>query len=217
MNSLGFDLVLAPVADADGGPAGSAIGDRSFAATPAEAGQRAAAFVEGIRRSGVASTAKHFPGQGGLADSHDGTVVSNAPLSQLERMAAAAFRPVIDAGVPAVMMSHVTYSALGTRPASLEPTAYRLLRSLGFEGVAVTDAVGMTAITSQWTLPEAAVQALRAGADLVLATPADRATAMRDAIAAAVTEGRLPEARLDEAVRRVVTLRGEDPSTMVCT
>ncbi|MDQ4089449.1 MAG: hypothetical protein M3163_03985 [Actinomycetota bacterium] len=217
LDRLGFDLVLAPVVDADGGPAGAAIGDRAFSATPAEAGQRAAAFVEGVRRSGVASTAKHFPGQGGLADSHDGTVLSNAPFSQVERMATAAFRPVIDAGVPAVMMSHVTYSALGAHPASLEPAAYRLLRSMGFDGVAVTDAVGMSAVTSQWSLPEAAVQALIAGADLVLATPADRATAMRDAIAAAVTDGRLPEARLDQAVRRVITLGGDDPSTMVCT
>jgi len=152
-----------------------------------------------------------------LADSHDGPVLSDAPLSQIERMAAAAFRPVIDAGVPAVMMSHVTYSALGMRPASLEPAAYRLLRSMGFNGVAVTDAVGMSAVTSRWSLPEAAVQALIAGADLVLATPAERATAMRNAIAAAVTDGRLPEARLDQAVRRVVTLSGGDPSTMVCT
>jgi len=217
LDSLGFDLVLAPVVDADGGPAGGAIGDRAFAAAPAEAGQRAAAFLEGFRRSGVAGTAKHFPGQGGLADSHDGTVLSDTPLSQLERMAGAAFRPVIEAGVPAVMMSHVTYSALGMRPASLEPAAYRMLRSMGFDGVAVTDAVGMSAVTSRWSLPEAAVQALIAGADLVLATPADRATAMRDAIAAAVTDGRLPEARLDQAVRRVVTLSGEDPSTMVCS
>jgi len=216
LGSLGFDLVLAPVVDADGGPAGGAIGDRAFSATPAEAGQRGAAFVEGMRRSGVAATAKHFPGQGGLADSHDGTVLSDAPLRELERMAAAAFRPVIDVGVPAVMMSHVTFSALGMRPASLEPAAYRLLRSMGFDGVAITDAVGMSAVTSQWSLPEAAVQALIAGADLVLATPADRATAMRDAIAAAVIDGRLPEARLDEAVRRVVTLGGEHPSTMVC-
>ena len=213
---LGFDLVLAPVVDADGGPAGGAIGDRAFAASPAEAGLRGAAFVEGFRRSGVAATAKHFPGQGGLADSHDGTVLANTPRSELERTAAAAFRPVIDAGVPAVMMSHVTFSALGTRPASLEPAAYRLLRSMGFDGVAITDAVGMTAVTSQWSLPEAAVQAVIAGADMVLATPADRGVAMRNAIAGAVTDGRLPEARLDEAVRRVVSLGGGDPSTMVC-
>jgi beta-N-acetylhexosaminidase len=216
LRDLGFDLVLAPVVDAEGGPAGGAIGDRAFASSPAEAGARAAAFAQGLRQAGVAATAKHFPGQGGLADSHDGTVVSDVPVAQLERTAAAGFRPVLDAGVPALMMSHVTFSALGSRPASLEPAAYRMLRSMGFGGVAVTDAVGMSAIVDQWTLPEAAVLALAAGADLVLATPGDRAAAMRDAIVAAVGDGRLPEARLDEAVRRIVTLRGEDPSTMVC-
>jgi beta-N-acetylhexosaminidase len=134
----------------------------------------------------------------------------------VQRDAAAAFRPALDAGVAAVMMSHVTFRALGPRPASLQPAAYRLLRSMGFDGVAVTDAVGMAAITDQWSLPEAAVIALAAGADLVLATPGDRAAAMRDAIVAAVADGRLPEARLDEAVRRVLVLGGVDPGTMVC-
>ncbi len=216
LRDLGFDLVLAPVVDAEGGPAGGAIGDRAFAATPAEAGPRAAAFAEGLRRAGVAATAKHFPGQGGLADSHDGTVVSDASPAQVQAAAAAGFRPVIDAGVPAVMMSHATFRALGDLPASLEPAAYRMLRALGFDGVAVTDAVGMSAIVDRWTLAEAAALAIIAGADMVLATPADRAAAMRDEIVDAVNEGRLPERRLDEAVRRVVRLRGEDPSTMVC-
>jgi beta-N-acetylhexosaminidase len=216
LRDLGFDFVLAPVADAEGGPAGGAIGDRAFAASPAESGPLAGAFVDGLRRAGMPATAKHFPGQGGLADSHDGAVVSDAPLAQVQRDAAAAFRPALDAGVAAVMMSHVTFRALGPRPASLEPAAYRLLRSMGFDGVAVTDAVGMAAITDQWSLPEAAVIALAAGADLVLATPGDRAAAMRDAIVAAVADGRLPEARLDEAVRRVLVLGGVDPGTMVC-
>jgi beta-N-acetylhexosaminidase len=216
LRDLGFDLILAPVVDADGGPAGGAIGDRAFGATPADAGPRAGAFAQGLKRAGVAPTAKHFPGQGGLPDSHDGQVVSDAGLTELRAAATAAFRPVLEAGVPAVMMSHVTYRALGALPASLEPAAYRLLRSLGFEGVAVTDAVGMTAIVDQFTLPEAAVLALKAGADMVLATPGDKAAAMRDGVVAAVAEGRLPESRLDEAVRRVLVLRGEDPATMVC-
>jgi beta-N-acetylhexosaminidase len=216
LRDLGFDLVLAPVVDADAGPAGGAVGDRAFAATPVEAGPRAAAFADGVRRAGVAATAKHFPGQGGLADSHDGEVVSNTPLADLRTAATAAFRPVVDAGVGAVMMSHVTYGALGPSPASLESAAYQLLRSLGFAGVAVTDAVGMEAIVGQWSLQEATVLALKAGADLVLATPGDKATAMRDGVVAAVADGRLPETRLDEAVGRVLTLRGEDPATMVC-
>ena len=216
LRDLGFDLVLAPVVDADGGPAGGAVGDRAFAATPAEAGSRAAAFADGVRRAGVTATAKHFPGQGGLADSHDGQVVSDASLADLRATATGGFGPVINAGVGAVMMSHVTYRALGPLPASLEPAAYRLLRSLGFGGVAITDAVGMEAIVEQWSLPEAAVLALKAGADLVLATPGDKAAAMRDGVVAAVADGRLPESRLDEAVGRVLALRGEEPRTMVC-
>ena len=216
LRDLGFDLVLAPVVDADGGPAGGAVGDRAFATTPAEAGPRAAAFADGVRRAGVAATAKHFPGQGGLADSHDGEVVSTTPLGELREIATAGFGPVVKAGVGAVMMSHVTYRALGPLPASLEPAAYRMLRSLGFGGVAITDAVGMEAIVEQWTLAEAAVLALNAGADLVLATPGDKAAAMRDGVMAAVADGRLPESRLDEAVGRVLVLRGEDPRAMVC-
>jgi beta-N-acetylhexosaminidase len=216
LRDLGFDVVLAPVVDADGGPANGAIGDRAFATSPADAGARAAAFAEGLRPTGVAAAAKHFPGQGGLADSHDGAVVSDAPMAQVARAAADGFGPVLRAGVAAVMMSHVTFSALGSRPASIEPAAYRLLRSMGFEGVAITDAVGMSAIGNQWSLGEAAVLALAAGADLVLATPADRAAAMRDAITAAVADGRLSEARLNEAVRRVAALGGQRPSALLC-
>ena len=216
LNELGFDLILAPVVDADGGAAGGAIGDRSFALAPAEAGLRAGAFANGLRRAGVLATAKHFPGQGQLADSHDGPVLSNVPLSGLESAARSGFRPALDAGVPAVMMSHVSFPALGPLPASLEPGAYRLLRSLGFDGVAVTDAINMSAIVGEWSLAEASVMALSAGADLVLATPGREAAAMRGAVVAAVDDGRLQEARLDEAVGRVLALRGEDPATMVC-
>jgi beta-N-acetylhexosaminidase len=216
LGDLGFDLILAPVVDADGGAAGAAIGDRSFAATPAQAGSRAAAFAEGLARAEVTAVAKHFPGQGELADSHDGPVVFEAPLDEVEKAAASGFRPVLEAGVGAVMMSHVTFPALGPLPASVEPNAYELLRSFGFDGVAVTDALNMSAVSGRWSLSEATVMALAAGGDLVLATPGEQAVAMRDAVVAAVVDGSLPEARLDEAVGRVLTLRGEDPATMVC-
>lgn len=216
LRDLGFDVAFAPVVDADGGAAEAAIGDRSFGVTPVEAGSRGAAFAEGLRRAGIVPTAKHFPGQGGLADSHDGQVVSPKPLQEVRTTAAAGFQPALRTGVPAVMMSHVTYPAVGPLPATLEPAAYRLLRSLGFDGVAVTDALGMSAITDRWSVPEATVMALAAGADLVLVNQGDQAVPMRDAIVAAVASGRLPEARLDEAVARVLKLRGEDPPTMVC-
>jgi beta-N-acetylhexosaminidase len=215
IRDLGFDVNFAPVVDADGGPASGSIGDRSFASEPDDAGVMANSFADGLRRAGIVAIAKHFPGQGGLEDSHDGAVVSEATLESV-RANAAGFRPVIESGIPAVMMSHVTFPAVGALPASLEPAAYSLLRSLGFDGVAVTDSMGMGAIVQQWPIPDATVMALAAGADLVLANQGDQATAMRDAVVAAVSDGRLSEDRLDEAVARVLTLRGEDPATMIC-
>lgn len=216
LRDLGFDLVLAPVADAEQGAAGAAIGDRSFASTPGEAGERAGAFVEGVGRAGMAAAVKHFPGQGDLPDSHEGPVVSEVAFDELVTAADAGFRPAIVAGAPAVMLSHVAFPALGPLPASVEPAAYRLLRSFGFDGVAVTDDLNMSAISQQWPLAEAAVMALVAGADLVVATPGQEAAALRDAIVAAVGAGRLPEARLDEAVARVSALTGEDRVSLVC-
>lgn len=216
IRDLGFDVTFAPVVDADGGPAGGAIGDRSFGSAPDQAGAAATAYAEGLRQAGLVPVAKHFPGQGGLDDSHEGSVVSHATRDEVAA-SAAGFQPLIDSQVPAVMMSHVTFTALGALPASLEPASYALLRSLGFDGVAITDSLGMGAVVQQWPTPEAAVTALDAGADMVFANQGDQARPMRDAIVAAVTDGRLAEARLDEAVARVLDLRGEDPATMVCS
>ncbi|MDQ2649850.1 MAG: hypothetical protein M3Z03_09860 [Actinomycetota bacterium] len=216
MREVGIDLVLGPVADADGGPANGSIGDRSFSADIVTAGERAGAFAAGLTDAGMLSSVKHFPGQGGVADdSHAGTVTSPYTAAQVED-AARAFLPAVEAGAGAVMMSHVTYEAVGPLPASVEPAMYELLRSLGFDGVAMTDALGMGAIVQRWPIPQAAVVALTAGADVVLVNQGQEAVGMRDAIVAAVTDGSLPEARLDEAVGRVLRWRGEDPASMVC-
>ena len=161
LRALGLDVNLAPVVDADAGPANGAIGDRSFAGTPEAAGERAGAFAAGLAKAGVVATVKHFPGQGGLDDSHEATVVSDVPLGEVQA-AAASFLPAIEAGAPAVMLTHVTYPALGPMPASLEPRAYELLRSLGFDGVAMTDSLGMGAINLYWPIPDATVMALAA-------------------------------------------------------
>jgi beta-N-acetylhexosaminidase len=216
MRGFGVDIVLGPVVDADGGPADGAIGDRSFDGDIAAAGQKAAAFVAGLRASDVQATVKHFPGQGGVVDdSHLGAVISQQPRAEVEA-SARAFLPSIDAGAGSVMVSHVTYEAIGPLPASVEPAVYELLRSLGFEGAAMTDALGMGAIVQRWPIPQAAVVALTAGADIVLINQGVEAQGIRDAIVAAVGDGSLPEARLDEAVGRMLTLRGEDPRTMTC-
>jgi beta-N-acetylhexosaminidase len=214
--SLDVDVALAPVADLDGGPAGGVIGDRSFGTDPSAVADDATAFAAGLQEAGVTPTAKHFPGYAGAADSHGGPVTVDRTVDALEAADLVPFRSLVDADVPLVMLSHVAYTGLGDLPASVNPDAYRLLRQTGFAGVAVTDSLGMGAINLRWPFPEAAVRAILAGADLALATDGSQARGMRDELVSAVRVGRLPESRLDEAVSRVLRLRGEDPASMVC-
>lgn len=217
--SFGVDADLAPVADLDGGPARGVIGDRSFSADPQVAADYSLAFADGLRSAGVLPAVKHFPGHGrSAADSHEQLAVVDVALDELMATDVRPFAAHVDAGTPVVMLNHVAYAALDPDlPASLSPRAYALLRSLGFQGVAMTDSLGMGAVNLRWPFPEAAVMAVRAGADAVLATDGNHARAMRDAIVAAVDAGTLEPARLDEAVARMVALKGEDPDELVCT
>ena len=216
--AMGVDLDLAPVVDLDPGPAGGVIGDRSFSADPHAAAEYGRAFTLGLHDAGVAAAAKHFPGHGrSPADSH---VIADAvptSLEELRRTDLVPFRTQIEAGVPVVLLGHLDYEALDPGlPASLSPAAYRLLRELGFEGVAMTDSLGMGAITTRWLLQDAAVLALDAGADAVLLNQGQHARLLRDTIIRAVQDGRLAEGRLNEAVRRVLELKGLDPGVLLC-
>jgi len=216
---LGVDLDLAPVADLDAGPASGIVGDRSFSADPATASRYSVAFSQGLADAGVLAAAKHFPGHGRSAtDSHDRLETVDTTLPELRATDLAPFAEQIAIGVPVVMLGHVGYSVLDPDlPASLSPRAYALLREMGFEGVAMTDSLGMGAVNRTWAFPEAAVLAVSAGADALLATQGEHALAMRDALVTAVRDGRLPEARLDEAATRVLALKGVDPVPVTCT
>jgi beta-N-acetylhexosaminidase len=217
--AIGVNLDLAPVVDLDAGPAGGLIGDRSFSADPARAATYGLAWARGLAAAGVVPTAKHFPGHGrATGDSHLELPRVATPLAELQATDVRPFAELIRAGVPAVMLDHVAYSAFDPElPASLAPAAYKLLRDMGFEGVAITDSVGMGAVNLRWGFGEAAVRAVAAGADAVLTTDGTQAPAMRDAIVAAVRAGRIPEARLDEAAGRVVALAGGRPGPLTCT
>lgn len=217
--SLGVDLDLAPVADLDSGPAGGIVGDRSFSGDPATASTAALAYARGLAAAGVVPTAKHFPGHGGsTADSHETLATLEVTREELEARDLVPFDALIAAGIPVVMTSHVAYSALDPElPASLAPQTYALLRDLGFTGVALTDSIGMGAVNTRWGFTEATVMAVAAGADAVLATDGSQAVAMRDALVAAVADGRLPEERLDEAAARVLALKGVDPAVLTCS
>ncbi len=215
---LGVDLDLAPVVDVSDGAAAAIIGDRSFSGDPSVAARYALAFSRGLADAGVVPTAKHFPGHGrSAADSHRALGRVDATLAELTVTDLVPFVAQIAAGVPVVMVGHVAYDALDPGlPASLSPSSYQLLRELGFRGVAITDSLGMGAVNQRWGFAEATIMAVSAGADAVLATDGSQARAMRDALVDAVGSGRLDEARLDEAVARMLALKGLDPHPVVC-
>ena len=215
----GIDLDLAPLLDLDDGPYGGIVGDRSFSADPATAAEYGLAFSAGLLDAGVTPTVKHFPGQGrSSTDTHAEGDVVEATVEELRSTDLLPFQVAIDAGAPVVMLNHLGYSALDPDlPASLSPKAYALLREMGFQGVAMTDSLGMGAVNLRWNFPEAAVRAIEAGADVALATDGNQALGMRDAIVEAVRSGRLPEQRLTEAAGRVTALAGGDTQAMSCT
>ncbi|MDS2172061.1 glycoside hydrolase family 3 N-terminal domain-containing protein [Nesterenkonia sp. CL21] len=203
---LGFTMDFAPNADVTLGAEDVAIGSRSFGADPQLVADLALAGLRGLAEGGLAGSAKHFPGHGGVTeDSHLTLPVQPAELSELEDHDWAPFQQVIEAGAPMIMMGHLDVPALEAGvPSSLSPVAYERLREMGHDGVIVTDALNMTAVVDQAGPAEAPVRALEAGADLLL-MPSDVRTA-HAAIVDAVESGRLEEDRLTEAAERVVAL-----------
>jgi beta-N-acetylhexosaminidase len=218
LKDLGVDLDLAPVLDLDDGPYGGVIGDRSFGTDPEQVTRYATAFANGLGQAGVQAAVKHFPGQGRSgADTHIHPATVDTAVGELQARDLVPFQRLIDGGAAVVMMNHLDYSALDADlPASLSPAAYALLRSMGFDGVAITDSLGMGAVNTRWDFPVAAVKAITAGADIAFATDGRQALRMRNALVAAVRSGALTEARLNEAATRVARLTGADVTALTC-
>ncbi len=217
--ALGVDFDLAPVADLDDGPSRGIVGDRAFSGDPDTAYRYALAYASGLWDAQVVPLAKHFPGHGrSTDDSHvQETETVWATLDDLMATDLRPFRDLIDAGIPVVMMNHVSYSLFEPDvPASLSPKAYQLLRSLGFEGAAITDSLGMAAVNLRYHPSDAALAAIKAGADGVVMTDGWAAENMRDTIVEAVQSGALSEARLDQAAARMTALAGGDPVAFAC-
>ena len=215
---LGVTVNFAPVADLDDGIWYGIVGDRSFSADPATASAYTLAYARGLQESGVVPVVKHFPGHGRAPDdSHVVLPAVTAPLADLRETDVRPFATLVAAGAPVVMMANVAFDALDPGiPASLSPKAYALLRELGFTGVALTDSIGMGAVNLTWNYGDAAVEAIAAGADGVLATDGWGARWMRDDLVGAVRSGRLPESRLNEAAARMTALAGGDPEAFTC-
>jgi beta-N-acetylhexosaminidase len=220
MVAAGVDVDLAPVADVDDRPGPSASnpdGSRSFSGDPTTAAAYTVAFLQGLSDAGVRPVVKHFPGLGGSTGNTDVGPASTQPLSALSSTDLTPFLAAIRAGAPAVMVSNASVPGLTTSPSSLSAKVIGDLlgTQLGFRGLVVTDSLSAGAIlTGGRTLPEAAVEAVAAGADLVLfgstLTAADVAqlspanvrrtfASIVGALARAVADGRLPVARLRAA------------------
>jgi beta-N-acetylhexosaminidase len=198
---LGINVNLAPVADVASGK-GDFIYSRSFGTDPALAARFVATVVRESADARLGAVLKHFPGYGGNRDTHTGVAVDDRPLSAFEERDFLPFRSGIEAGAGAVMVSHNTVKCFDEdRPASLSPAVNEALRGLGFDGVAMTDDLSMQAITKVYGQGEAAVLAVEAGNDMLIATAFKTGMA---AVLDAVEEGRISEARIDESVRRIL-------------
>ena len=210
--ALGIDIVLGPVVDV-----GSAapIGSRSFGDDPSAVAQYARAYVDAWRSVGITPTLKHFPGHGrASADTHE-RAASTPPFADLDAVEFVPYRTLAATPGIAVMVGHLDTDGLTEDgvPASLSPSAIGMLRSIGYDdAIVVTDALDMGAVPLD--LPEAAVVAVAAGADIALFTGTGRTAAVHAAIVDAVQSGQLPAARLDDAVLRLLTRKGVDPCSM---
>jgi beta-N-acetylhexosaminidase len=210
----GVNLNLAPSVDVNTEAGNPVIGTRSFGADPQLVARNAAAAVIGLQSAGVAACAKHFPGHGSTSiDSHHAIATVTGSMELIAARDLPPFVAAIDAGVRAVMPGHLRVPGLtGELPASLSAAAQAgLLRGeLGFDGVIVSDALEMRAVSGPFGIPEAAVMAVAAGTDLLcFGRDQDQATylAVREALVAAVRSGRLPASRLEESAARVADLR----------
>lgn len=210
LGSVGFNIDFAPVADVVTNPNNTEIGDRSFSSDPQVAADMVAAMVEGLQSSGTISCLKHFPGHGSTeADSHEGLSVTSRTLEELRQTELIPFLAGIDAGAEMVMISHMSAPAItgDNTPCDLSPVIVTdLLREeMGFTGVVVTDSHEMGAITNYYGCGEAAVKAIAAGCDIVL-MPYNLDEAV-GAVLTAIENGELTEARIDESVLRILTLK----------
>lgn len=212
LHELGFNTDFAPVCDVANNPDSDTMRKRSFGSDPALVAEMVAAQVEGFTEAGVLCSAKHFPGIGAaVGDSHDDRIVYEGAIEELRATELVPFEAAIDAGVPLVMVGHMSLPAIvgDDKPACLSRAIVNdlLRKELGFEGIIITDSLSMGAITEHYPAEEAIVIALEAGCDLLL-MPEDLESAV-NAVADALDTGRLDWDQINASLRRVLTTKLE--------
>ncbi|MEZ5877750.1 MAG: glycoside hydrolase family 3 N-terminal domain-containing protein [Tepidamorphaceae bacterium] len=219
VRGAGFNFNLAPVVDMEVDPTNPVVGKwgRAWGRDPKTVTAYATAFIEAHRAKGLACSLKHFPGHGSSrGDSHDGFVDITDTWSRAELKP---FEQLVGAGeADAVMTAHLyhrDFAGNTDEPVTLSHTAIEgvLRGELGFRGTVITDDLDMGAIRSRYSLDEAVVRAIAAGNDLVMlsnsAKPDDNLPSrMIETVKAAVTDGRIKRARIEEAHQRIAALKG---------
>lgn len=209
--AVGIRQNFAPVADVNVNPANPVIGVRSFGSDPAMVAEMTAAQVRGYQDdAGISSAAKHFPGHGDTdVDSHYGFPIINHTRQQWEQIDRPPFQAAIDAGIQVIMTAHIQVPALDNSgdPATLsKPILTGILRGeMGYQGVIVTDSLGMQGVRDKYGDDRVPVLALKAGADILLNPP--NLDVAYNGVLNAVKSGELTESRLDESLRRVLNLK----------
>jgi len=210
MKDYGFNLNFAPVADVNTNPDNIIIGNRSFGSEPDLVAEMVAAEIGGLREAGIMSCIKHFPGHGDTKeDTHSGFVSIEKNWEALRECELIPFEAGIAAHTDMVMISHITAENIthDTLPSSLsyEMIERKLRGELNYNGVIITDSMSMGAITDHYSSGEAAVLAISAGADIVLMP--ENFIESFDALCEAVNSGALSEARIDQSVLRILSLK----------
>lgn len=209
LRQYGFDVDFAPIADVFTNPVNTVIGRRAFSSDPQKAAEMMTRCMQGLRLSGVEACLKHFPGHGDTAtDSHLGCAETSKTWEQMLSCEIIPFKKGIANDAHMVMVGHISCPAVtgDSVPASLSPLMMEKLRNeLGFKGLIITDSLGMGAVSGNHSPAEAAVLALKAGADILL-MPRDLKAAY-SAVLDAVRDGSVPEARVDRSVEKILQFK----------
>lgn len=230
LRALGINTNLAPVVDVNNNASNLVIGIRAYSDDPEVVGQMASSAISGMAEFDVIACAKHFPGHGDTAtDSHYGLPRVDKSLEQLRQCELLPYEIAIDRGAQMIMTAHILYPQLEdgkeisrktgkaeALPATMSPKIITglLKEDMGFDGIVVTDAMNMAGVADYWDPVQAVVLAFQAGVDLVCMPctlqkeeDVQKLEAIVQGVEAAVADGTLPLARIEDAVRRILTVK----------
>lgn len=213
LRAMGVNMNLAPVLDVNDNPLNPVIGARSLGESPMLVAQYGRWAVRGSQDNGVIAVAKHFPGHGSvMVDSHEQLPALKTSAGQLAQRELAPFAAAIEEKVAGIMTAHIAVPALDDsgRPATLSPRILTglLRRRMGYDGLILTDSLGMGAVSAGRGQAQAAVEAVQAGADVVLtAAPMEAHIAIIQTLAAAIQQGQIPAERIDQSILRILRVK----------